>query len=161
MVGVLPSLWSACKQAETGKQCVCVVYVLPTHTLLICSFILSVLYWAEHSIPTQFRVFWAFLVQENGDSSIWKGRLQKTSGALLYKGSKGRNLNIRYILVFESFLFISADSLGEIHVLPPTFSSAFMWVKHFRQSTDITSKWECRKRTLDQTFLPFLPVVLQ
>lgn len=78
----------AIKQAETGKQCVCVVYVLPTHTFLSCCFILSVLYWAEHSIPMQFRLFWAFFVQENGDSCIWKGGLQRRNGALCIKGAK-------------------------------------------------------------------------
>lgn len=76
---------------------------------------------------------------------------------LLYKESKVRNLNIRYMFVLESFLFISADSLGEVHVLPPTFPSASMQVKHFRQSTHIASKGECRKRTLDQTFFHSCP----
>lgn len=70
MIGVLPALWRARRQGETGKECVCVVYVLLT-TLLSWCFIWSMLYWAEqHSHSVQ--ALWVFLIQGNGDR-CWKG----------------------------------------------------------------------------------------
>lgn len=110
----------AIKQAETGKQCVCVVYVLPAHTLLSCCFILPVLYWTEHGISTQFRLFWAFFVQENGDSCIWKGGLQKVGHFFCIKGAKWKTwISGICLCLNHSCLYQLTHSVKFMCSLPP------------------------------------------
>lgn len=143
-----------CTYTRRNRKRMCLCGVCPPHyySWLMFHLVRALLNRKQHSHSVE--VLWGFVVQESGDRGSWKGRAPNQMwGTSSVEGEQSQKPEYQVdVCGWIILVYISWLTLHKVHVLPPTFPSAFAEVKHIRQSADIASKGECRKRTLDPTF---------